>query len=1077
MGAASGAALKGSMVCSPAGGNVPVIGFAAWSRKVAANPDASYGRIVEHSYERARAMPLTPPAGLSLSAGDAQVTASWQRVSGASTYTLYYAESSFAGDIAPAAQPGVRRVTLTGTSHRVTGLSNGTRYYFVVTASNAAGQSPASAEASATPQVPAPAAPSGLSLSAGDAQVTASWQRVSGASTYNLYYATSSLAGVTDLDTRTGVTRVPDLTGTSYTAEGLTNGATYYFVVRAVNAGGRSAASNEASATPQVPAPAAPSGLSLTTGNAQVTASWSPVTGASRYTLYYATESFARFPDPTTLSGFVQVTVTGTSHPVTGLTNGTPYYFVVTAVNAGGRSAASNEASATPQAPVTAPAPPASPSLTVGNAQVTVSWSAVTGASTYNLYYSQSSLASADLDTPGTGITTVPGLTGISHTVEGLTNGTTYYFVVRARNTAGLSAASAETSAAPQAPPATPSGLSLTAGNAQVTASWSSVSGASSYLLYYSQSSLSGNLDTRTDVSRVTLTGTTHPVTGLSNGTLYYFAVRAVNAGGRSAPSAEASATPQAPPVAISGRLTFDLVPVTNRGLDYGNITQEPIRGVLVDAVDASGNVLASTRSGNNGRYTLSVAANTPVRIRASAHMRQTDASGPRWDVKVSDNTNSNALYTLQGSLTSSGAAASTRNLHAASGWVASASGGRYANTRAAGPFAILSFTYDALQKFAAVDSDMNMEALEYRWSVRNRMASGNLADGAIGGAFYNLRDRLIYLRGLADENTDEYDQSVVIHEFAHHFTNVMSRDDSTGGSHTFNARLDMRLAFSEGFANVLGAMIADDPIYRDTADTGQAAAFGYSNEENPTNPSNDSNRIGWYHSLSVAAIVYDIYDGTSAADNDSLNLGLAPIYNTLTSDGFRNNRHYTSIYTFANQLPNHVPASNRAAARSNLNALLTRQNIAGRGGDGAGETNGGGLPATARVLPVYKSITAGGEPITLCSVDDRGTYNRLGNRAFVKVTFTENGSHTLTLTGSGSARGSPCPISPCGPTGMPPPPPAVFLGSSLTRRNPVHSRAISAPVKRPYWTPSTFRMSVPALPFLKATVALHCQW
>ena len=33
--------------------NVPVIGFAAWSRRVAANPDASYGRIVEHSY-RAR---------------------------------------------------------------------------------------------------------------------------------------------------------------------------------------------------------------------------------------------------------------------------------------------------------------------------------------------------------------------------------------------------------------------------------------------------------------------------------------------------------------------------------------------------------------------------------------------------------------------------------------------------------------------------------------------------------------------------------------------------------------------------------------------------------------------------------------------------------------------------------------------------------------------------------------------------------------------------------------------------------------------------------------------------------------
>ena len=41
--------------------NVPVIGFAAWSRKMAANPDASYGRIVEHSYRAEAATPSTTP--------------------------------------------------------------------------------------------------------------------------------------------------------------------------------------------------------------------------------------------------------------------------------------------------------------------------------------------------------------------------------------------------------------------------------------------------------------------------------------------------------------------------------------------------------------------------------------------------------------------------------------------------------------------------------------------------------------------------------------------------------------------------------------------------------------------------------------------------------------------------------------------------------------------------------------------------------------------------------------------------------------------------------------------------------
>ena len=58
-GAPAGAALTGSMVCSALAGGVPVIGFTAWSRRVAANPEASYGRIVEHSYGRVHTVPGT----------------------------------------------------------------------------------------------------------------------------------------------------------------------------------------------------------------------------------------------------------------------------------------------------------------------------------------------------------------------------------------------------------------------------------------------------------------------------------------------------------------------------------------------------------------------------------------------------------------------------------------------------------------------------------------------------------------------------------------------------------------------------------------------------------------------------------------------------------------------------------------------------------------------------------------------------------------------------------------------------------------------------------------------------------
>ena len=223
----SAAAANLTLDCATdATGRAPVIGFAAWSRQVAANPQASYGRIVEHSYGPAPGA----PSGLALAAGDAQVAASWRPAPDATSYTLYYSQQP----INALTAAGVMKVeNLSSGWHIVNGLTNGRRYHVVVTATKADGESAPSNAASATPQRSVPPAPGGLSATAGDGQVTVNWTAaVPGATGYTVYYAPSPISFfIAPGDIDPGVMQVENLSGaiTSHTVTGLTNGRRYYF--------------------------------------------------------------------------------------------------------------------------------------------------------------------------------------------------------------------------------------------------------------------------------------------------------------------------------------------------------------------------------------------------------------------------------------------------------------------------------------------------------------------------------------------------------------------------------------------------------------------------------------------------------------------------------------------------------------------------------------------------------------------------------------------------------------------------------------------------------------------------------
>jgi len=301
------------------------------------------------------------PSSLSVEPGDQVNTVQWLAVPTATSYTLYWSDKS------PLTKATATAIPNAVSPFKHTGLTNGKLLYYAVTAKNAAGESELSSVIGAMPVAPVPAAPTSLNASAADAAVALAWSPVSGADSYNVYW--SKVAGV--VPSAAGVTKIDKIAATSYAHTGLTNGGKYYYIVTAVNTGGESVASPEASATPMPPAPGAPANFAATGGDTQVQLTWSPVTDAISYNVYWSKTSGVT-------PGAAGVTkipaLTTTSYTQTGLTNGDTYYYIVSATGMAGEGTASAQKSARPLPPP----PPAPLGVTAiapkDAAQVTVQW-------------------------------------------------------------------------------------------------------------------------------------------------------------------------------------------------------------------------------------------------------------------------------------------------------------------------------------------------------------------------------------------------------------------------------------------------------------------------------------------------------------------------------------------------------------------------------------------------------------------------------------------------------------------------------------------------------------------------------
>jgi len=374
----------------------------------------------------------------------------------------------------------------------------------------------------------------------------------------------------------------------------------------------------------------------------------------------------------------------------------------------------------------------------------------------------------------------------------------------------------------------------------------------------------------------------------------------------------------------VSGNVTFSRVNNSGSALNYNNITYPPVQQAVVEVLCNNG-VYSSSTTNSNGDYLLNFPNNENAFVRVKAQM----LNAGNWDFSVVDNaTSGQPVYVMDGSVFNDNRNI-IRNLRAGvGGW----DNFNYTETRVAAPFAILDSVRKAKEKILSVAS-VSFPALKINWSPDNSAANNT-------GTFYNGSE--IFLSGRENVDTDEYDEHVIIHEWAHYFEDKFSRSDSIGGIHGLADILDIRVAFGEGFGNAFSAMVLDDPYYVDTSGLQQSQAFSINMDNN------NCINAGWHSECSVQSILYDIYDATNEG-GDTLNMNFSFIYNVLIGEQ-KNTQALTSIFSFIKSLKDQNVANANA-----IDALLGAQNI-----DSVSDVYGSSQitsnPGQTNQLPIYEA-------------------------------------------------------------------------------------------------------------------------
>ena len=440
----------------------------------------------------------TLPAPTVTGGNDAQgrPTLKWNAVTGAAKYEVYRARSKD-GDY-------IKYSTVTGTSYTNTSyIEDGNTYYYKVRALKSDGTAGAWSSVVSVTYKQTLSAPTVTGGNDAQGRPTLKWNAVSGAAKYEVYRARSKNGEYIKYSTVTGTS----YTNTSY----IENGNTYYYKVRALKSDGTAGAWSSVVSVTYKQTLSAPTVTGGNDAQGRPTLTWNAVTGAAKYEVYRARSKDGTYSKYSTTTG---TAYTNSSY----LTSGATYYYKVRALDANGNAGPySAVVSVTCRLKLTAPTVTGS---TDSQGRPTLKWNAVTGAAKYEVYRARS--MNGDYIKYST-------VTGTSYTnTSYLANGTTYYYKVRALGSDGT--------AGPDSTPVSvtykaPFGAPLVTGSkdsqGRPALKWDKVTDAAKYEVYRARSK-DGTYSLMSTQSATGYTNTSY----LTNGTTYYYKVRALKANG-----------------------------------------------------------------------------------------------------------------------------------------------------------------------------------------------------------------------------------------------------------------------------------------------------------------------------------------------------------------------------------------------------------------------------------------------------------------------------------------------------------------------------------------------------------------